>query len=309
MADSTPADDYLHTLKNLPKLPGPDHSGDSLATRNWCSSETPLDDGEDEDDFTIDVGAQSSSFPMSFLTRVQLQSNPTSSHSVAKGKTPVKRKPSTVASNADPASLLSIGLASNTRSMRNQTDASFLAAGGEPSSSAVPPKKKRKTKEANVVPLDASGSVPNTFQFSSTPASGSTVPTSSQGKSSSLELRSKINSLETQLQALQDHTQSLTTTVSTLQPPGEHRDIGVDIANLQKHVSDMSTIVTGRFLEQHTTITGLTASAGSVLSLTDTLNRSVGRVSNLEDQFATIAQNGPSAEITARPQWHLSVPI
>ncbi len=156
MADSTPADDYLHTLKNLPKLPGPDHSGDSLATRNWCSSETPLDDGEDEDDFTIDVGAQSSSFPMSFLTRVQLQSNPTSSHSVAKGKTPVKRKPSTVASNADPASLLSIGLASNTRSMRNQTDASFLAAGGEPSSSAVPPKKKRKTKEANVVPLDAS---------------------------------------------------------------------------------------------------------------------------------------------------------
>ncbi len=71
--------------------------------------------------------------PMSFLTRVQLQSNPTSSHSVAKGKTPVKRKPSTVASNADPASLLSIGLASNTRSMRNQTDASFLAAGGEPS--------------------------------------------------------------------------------------------------------------------------------------------------------------------------------
>ncbi len=247
--------------------------------------------------------------PCPFLTRVQLQSNPTSSHSVAKGKTPVKRKPSTVASNADPASLLSIGLASNTRSMRNQTDASFLAAGGEPSSSAVPPKKKRKTKEANVVPLDASGSVPNTFQFSSTPASGSTVPTSSQGKSSSLELRSKINSLETQLQALQEHTRSLTTTVSTLQPPGEHRDTGVDIANLQKHVSDMSTIVTGRFLEQHTTITGLTASAGSVLSLTDTLNRSVGRVSNLEDQFATIAQNGPSAEITARPQWHLSVPI
>ncbi|PBK79812.1 hypothetical protein ARMGADRAFT_1172244 [Armillaria gallica] len=225
---------------------------------------------------------------MSSLTRVQLQSNPTPSHSAAKGKTPVKCKPSTVASNADPASLLSIGLVSNTHSMWNQTDASFLAAGGEPSSSAAPPKKKRKTKEANVVPLDASGSVPNTFQFSSTPASGSTVPTSSQGKSSSLELRSKINSLETQLQALQDHTQSLTTT---------------------KHVSDMSTIITGRFLEQHTTITGLTASAGSVLSLTDTLNRSVGRVSNLEDQFATIAQNGPSAEITARPQWHLSVPI
>ncbi len=295
MADSTLADDYLHTLKNLPKLPGPEHSGDSRATRNWCSSETHW------------MMERTKMMLLSMSVLNLLLSPCPSSRMFSFSRTPhlltlrlKGRRPwsasLTVASNADPASLLSIGPASNTRSMWNQTDASFLAAGGEPSSSAAPPKKKRKTKEANVVPLDASGSVPNTFQFSSTPASGSTIPTSSQGKSSSLELHSKINSLETQLQALQDHTQSLTTTVSTLRPPGEHQDIRVDIANLQKHVSDMSTIVTGRFLEQHTAITGLTASAGSVPSLTNTLNWSVGRVSDLEAQFATIAQNGPSAE-------------
>ncbi|PBK84482.1 hypothetical protein ARMGADRAFT_1088487 [Armillaria gallica] len=209
---------------------------------------------------------------MSFLMRVQLQSNSTPSHSAAKGKTPVKHKPSTVTLNADPTSLLSIGPVSNTCSMWNQTDTSFLAAGREPSSSAAPPKKKCKTKETNIVPLDASGSISNTFQSSLSPASGSTIPTSSQGNSSSLELHSKLNSLETQLQALHDHTQSLTTTVLTLQLPGDHRDICVDIANLQECVSDMSTIITGCFLEQHTAITGLTASACSVPSLTNTLN-------------------------------------
>ncbi|PBK93130.1 hypothetical protein ARMGADRAFT_148717 [Armillaria gallica] len=165
--------------------------------------------------------------------------------------------------------------------MRNQTDTSFLDAGGEPATSAVPSRKKCKTKETNVAPLDASGLVPTTFQFSSTPASGSAIPISSQEKFSPVELRSQIDSLKTQLQALRNRIQSLTTTISTLQSPGERRDIRADIANLQKRVSDISTIVTGRFLEQHTAITGLTAS-GSVPSLADTLNRSVGRVSNLE---------------------------
>ncbi|PBK93075.1 hypothetical protein ARMGADRAFT_1030505 [Armillaria gallica] len=117
-------------------------------------------------------------------------------------------------------------------------------------------------------------------------------------KSFPIELRSQIDSLKSQLQALQNCIQSLTTTISMLQPTlqPEHWDIRANIANLQKHVSDVSTIITGCFLEQHATITGLTASAGSIPSLADTLNRSVGHVSNLKAQFATIPQIGPSVE-------------
>ncbi|KAK0434708.1 hypothetical protein EV421DRAFT_1740713 [Armillaria borealis] len=137
-----------------------------------------------------------------------------------------------------------LGPASNTRSMRGQTETSFVAAGEEPSTSAVPRKCTRTKPKSPEVPATA------------------TAPDQSEWKAA---------------------------------PSPDLRVVHVsaDIATLQKRVSELSSIITTRFLEQHTAISNLKTFVSPVTSLTSTLARTVGRVTNLE---GAATQNVPSLE-------------
>ncbi|KAK0201356.1 hypothetical protein DFS33DRAFT_1385662 [Desarmillaria ectypa] len=161
-----------------------------------------------------------------------------------KGRTPVKCKPSALASNDNDAPTITLVPVNS----------------GEPFTSVVPPKKKRKGKDANAaIPTD-------TPVLPSTPAPFSplsvnyTLP-SSQWKSFPVQLRTQM---ETQLHTLHDQLHSFIASESLLQPPVDLPDVRNDITNLQKRVSDLSTIVTGRFLEHHNAILGLSTPAGSL---------------------------------------------
>lgn len=82
-----------------------------------------------------------------------------------KGKNPLKQKALAVIPNGDSTAVPPVGPASNTRSMQGQTDAAFVAAGGQPSLSIVPKKCPHKGKEASTSALSSF-----THFTSSTPA-------------------------------------------------------------------------------------------------------------------------------------------
>ncbi|PBK62243.1 hypothetical protein ARMSODRAFT_1061650 [Armillaria solidipes] len=270
MEGSSQTDGFLDTLRNLPALPPAqiaEVAEDTPSQDTWCGPDSQADDDDDIGDMVIDVGPHSSSPPKSSPTWPPPR--PKSKVTAGKEKATLKRKLSAFApENGDAAASL-VGPASNTRSMRGQTEASFVAAGGEPSSSAVPRKR---------------------AQFAATSPVHEPHPSPDEWKSAVFNLRSH---LEKELLSLRDQLQTAIETSVAPQPPVDLHDLLVDIANLQKRVSDWSTIVTTRFTEHHTAIAGLTTTVSSLPSLSNTLTRAVGRLTNLE---AAGNQNSHSAD-------------
>ncbi|KAK0450484.1 uncharacterized protein EV420DRAFT_1562031 [Desarmillaria tabescens] len=158
--------------------------------------------------------------------------------------------------------------------MRGQTEAAFVAAGGEPSSSAAPQKKKRK-KDPNPSDLHA-------------------LSPTAEWPSLLADLHSRT---EIQLNSLRDQVQSLAAAATTPHSPVDMGHLPTDIANLQKRVSELSAIVTSRFLQQHSAIAGLTASTASLPSLSETLKRNSNRLTNIETQILSMPRTGPSTDM------------
>ncbi|SJL02999.1 uncharacterized protein ARMOST_06344 [Armillaria ostoyae] len=310
MADNSPEKDFLDDLKNLPKLgpttspektPVQEHSADH---EDWCGSEMHPDadeehEDDDDDDILVNTGEQAYSPPKHLAGNPSSLSKP-ATNVTGKDKNLLKRKQSALGPNIVDATTPA-GPASNTRSMRAQTESAFAAASGQPSPSIVP-KKRRKTKDVPGTALTSHPLPSFTHFVSAVPSIAAAGPSASPfgsdhlWKTALVELRTHI---ETQLLVLQQRIESVETHAlsSMAQPPSlELADIRDDISNLQTRFSDLSKIATGRFREHFKVISDLMASLSALVDLPSALDSTNGHLTALENDWGSSAHHHPSRD-------------
>ncbi|KAK0490070.1 hypothetical protein EDD18DRAFT_1358682 [Armillaria luteobubalina] len=227
----TAGDDFLDTLRNLPKLPDMTVPTEEGLTEGWCGTDNQPDNVGEQDNLAVNLGPQAS-VPLLSQTKVETEgdSNPL--------------RPVTA----------QLGPASNTRSMRGQTETSFLSAGGEPSTSLVP--RRRICPKLQTPPPAAEQSEWKADVFNLC-----------------AQLDAHINSLESELKSL-PHTDTT--------PSPELCNATTDITVIQRCVGELSAIITSRFLEQHGILSKLKSTVSPVSSLTTTLAQTACCVMDLE---------------------------
>ncbi len=311
MAEGDSTDDFLTTLKTLPKvLPVATKSAEGTQD-SWCGSDLPHDEGDgmylalfvsslspvsaSDDELVVNTGPDLSSPPKNSL------SSPSSLGNSVKGKNPLKRKASeaSIIQNGDPDRPPAAGPASNTRSMRTQTEASFIAAGGQPTPSIVPKKKARKGKDP--VPT-----IPTllTHFASATPASSagpSSSPWGASPFSASIDRHSKSVTdlreyLDKELHSLHKNIESLPPPAPAPSPTHELAEIHADISSLQTRISELLNIATGRFREHVEVINGLNASLSSLLDLPNALHCVEQCLDSMEKENKSAVQALPSRD-------------
>ncbi|KAK0221204.1 hypothetical protein EDD85DRAFT_960371 [Armillaria nabsnona] len=184
--------------------------------------------------------------------------------------------------------------------MRGQTDAAFVAAGGQPSPSIVPKKCPQKAKEASTSTL------PSFTRFTSaTPAFSAGPPSSSLALSSfpsggdhmwKPAVTNLQDSLDRQLQSLTDKITLLQSHMSEPPAISNLEDIHTDISNLQTRLSELSKIATGRFREHLEVINSLNTSLTALTHLPDTVHCAEHRLTTLENNKQMPSQTQPTRD-------------